>query len=559
MSSISLSTERLRFLLGEINEKGCKFRLFPAKDIPGPGGGVYVTSQTPLIAKHLDWIESRNPSPDSETFLEVVFIREGEAPSSAKPMSPPKQLDLPAKPPASEEEREKRARTHSKQVVTKAKAVAAKAEKIHKSVGVVDFSVADLQKADVQSGLREFERSFVQFHAVVRQALDEYLDGNTLVMDLILKYQLDKPTVQHALSVAAFASEMTALLALRDTEDGEYLESYFGELSNEELFSQLGLPEPPERPSEDEVRDHRYELFRNDLVEVFLGGFMHDCGLWSEPFYLQEGHEIKGAKLISEVPEVQKFAPTLAKIVLFHSDIVRLAKKHGVVKITERPSDPAKMGFKSEFYDSMDDARVAIELRHGKFHAEVLSHGDLRRILPVALAEHFVSHTQDVYRKSDAEVITSLAKHVSGGPFQKYVVVLCNSQVEVIAPRRSLVNLSGHISVMVVDKKESRKPQRLEVDGFDAGSLDHGSDRNSPHLITLFMRHGDGSREKAEYVSALDQTLWERSAGTRSRMYIPAGRYRNNLSFKVTGFMSEEVFARVLGEYEQECRKRIGV
>ena len=82
---------------------------------------------------------------------------------------------------------------------------------------------------------------------------------------------------------------------------------------------------------------------------------------------------------------------------------------------------------------------------------------------------------------------------------------------------------------------------------------------NSPHLITLFLRRRDGSREKAEYVAALDGALWDRAAGRDSRMYIPAGRFRNNLSFKVTGFMSEEVFDRILGEYEQEFKRRTRV
>ena len=52
----------------------------------------------------------------------------------------------------------------------------------------------------------------------MKKALDEYLHGNTLVMDLILKYQLDRETVRHALSVASFASfatEMATQLALR--------------------------------------------------------------------------------------------------------------------------------------------------------------------------------------------------------------------------------------------------------------------------------------------------------------------------------------------------------
>ena len=281
MSSINLSTERLRFLLGEIENREMKFKLYPAKDIPGPGGGVYVNSHIPLNAKHLDWLEGRNPSEDSETYLQVVFVRDGDAPATARPMEAPPEFDVPTEPPQAEEEREKRARSTSKQVATKAKAVATKAEKIYKSLGVVDFSTADLRRDDVQSGLREFERSFGQFHAIVKQALDEYLQGNTLVMDLILKFHLDKPTVQHALSVAAFATELASVLALRDTDTGEYMESYFGDLSTAELLSQLGLPEAEGELTEDEIRDYRYELFRSDLVEIFLGGFMHDCGLWT--------------------------------------------------------------------------------------------------------------------------------------------------------------------------------------------------------------------------------------------------------------------------------------
>lgn len=50
--------------------------------------------------------------------------------------------------------------------------------------------------------------------------------------------------------------------------------------------------------------------------------------------------------------------------------------------------------------------------------------------------------------------------------------------------------------------------------------------------------------------------LWDRAAGIDSRMYIAAGRFRNTLSFRVTGFMGEEVFTRVLGEYEQEYDRR---
>ena len=560
MNSINMSTERLRFLLQEFEENDRNLAIHPVKDVPGPGGGVYITSQTALTEKHLEWIESRSLSLESETYLDVQFVREGEGSVSSRSVDPekqlPKELDLPTEKPKSELEKEERATVTSKRVVTHAKEVAGKAEKVYKSIGAMDFTAAELRKPDVNESLREFERSFRQFHGAVKKAVDEYLNGNPLVMDLILKFQLDKATVRHALAVAAFATEMAALLALRDEESDEHMESYFGGIRNEEVFGLLG-EDLPEEMSAEIASEARRRLFGNELVEIFLGGFVHDCGLWTEPFFLQEGHEVKGAKLISETKEVESYAPALAKTALLHSDIVRLAKKYGVVKITERPDDADKMSFKSEFYDSLEDAHAAVELRHGNFDADILSAADLRKILPVSLAEYYISHTEDVYTKPHVEVVNELAAHIRGGQFQKYMVVLCNSRIDVVAPRRSLVKLDGHISV-IVDRtgKSSRRAQRLDVDEYDAGSLHHGNDRNSPHLITLFQRRKDGSREKAEYVNPQEHSLWERAAGLESRMYIPAGRYKNNISYRVTGFMSEEVYEKVLGEYEQEFRRR---
>ena len=562
--SVSLSTERIRHLLRDFEEKGHKLAIHPSKDIPGPGGGVYITSQTPLNAKHLDWFESRNLSLEAETYVEVSFVREGEGSAGSREVRDadqlPQELDIPEESPKSEEEKGKRAEVTSKRVVTTAKKVAGDADKVYRAVGQMDFSMEELGKPDVQESLREFERSIGQFQSAVKKALDEYLNGNTLVMDLIVKFKLDKATVRHALGVAAFATEMAALLALRDEESERPMESYFGDLSNDELFGELG-EEAPEEVTEDLVSEARYRLFSNELVEIFLGGFLHDCGLWTEPFLLQEGHEVKGAKLISRTEEVQRYAPALAKTVLFHSDVARLAKKYGVVKITERPDDPAKTSFKSEFYDHIEDAQSAIELRHGNFHADILSAADLRKILPVALAEYYISHTEDVYNKPHVDVVNELTQHIRGGAFQKYMVVLCNSRVDIIAPRRSLVRLGGHISVMVDARgsRDSRRAHRLDLEEYDAGSLQHGGDRNSPHLITVFLRRGDGSREKAEYVSPHEASLWERAAGLDSRMYIPAGRYRNTITFKVSGFMSEEVYQKILGEYEQEFHRRMGL
>ena len=553
-ASIRMSTERLRYVLKDFAGKESDLNVCLAQDVPGPGGGVYITKLTPLSLKHLDWLETRNPSADGVTYVDVHFVQ------GTRVVPPPASSDVraaeePANEPAGQE-LEKRASTQAKRVTGAAKEVVAQAAGVFRSLGKTDFSVSDLRRPETDASLRQFERSFGEFHGAVKNALDEYLNGNTLVMDLILRYQLDPDTVRHALSVAAFATEMATQLALGQTDD-DGMDSYFDGASEDEVRSDLGLShEEAIAIAANTGGVLRMHLFREELVEIFLGGFMHDCGLWTEPFLLPEGHEVKGAKLISETVEVQRFAPAMAKIVLFHSDVVRLARKHGLVKITDSPDDPMQMNFRREFYDQRQDAVEAAELYSGNANADVLSPSDLRKVLPVALAEYFISHTRDVYTKSEIEVINYLSQHVLGGAFQRYMVVLCNSRVEVVAPRRAMVRLEGYLSVMVEDRKDSRRAVRLEMDGFDAGSLVHGGDRNSPHLISLFLRRRDGSREKAEYVSPQDGALWDRAGGVDSRMYIAAGRYKNNLSYKVTGFMGEEVFTRVLAEYEQEYERR---
>ncbi len=545
-----MSTERLRHALTDIASKQMDLQVCPAQDLPGPGGGVYITKQTPLTLKHLEWLESRNPSIDGVTYVDVHWIQ------GAQPVAPPVDIDARDIDEPAGRDLQERAEVHARRVAGTARQVADHAGEIHRALGKSDFSVSDLRRPETDASLRQFERSFAEFHGAVKKALDEYLHGNTLVMDLILKYQLDRDTVRHALSVAAFATEMATQLALRQG-DGHTMSSYFDGATDDEIRIDLGLShEEAEIIRAGDPDGFRTKLFREELVEVFIGGFMHDCGLWTEPYLLPEGHEVKGAKLISATAEVQRFAPALAKIVLFHSDIVRLARKHGLVKITDSPDDPEQMNFRREFYEIRDDAVEAAELYSNNAHAEVLSSADLRKVLPVALAEYYISHTRDIYTKSEVEVINDLTQHVCGGPFQRYMVVLCNSRVEVVAPRRALVRLDGHLSVMVEKGKDSRRAVRLELDGYDAGSLLHGRDRNSPHLISLFLRRRDGSREKAEYVNPREPSLWDRAAGIDSRMYIPAGRYRNNLSYRVTGFMSEEVYTRVLAEYEEEYNRR---
>jgi hypothetical protein len=186
--------------------------------------------------------------------------------------------------------------------------------------------------------------------------------------------------------------------------------------------------------------------------------------------------------------EVQQYAPSLVKIVLFHSDVLRLADRCGVVKVIEDPDDAENFTFKRDFYRTTQEARSALEMRPGNFMARVLSQADLRKVMPVALAERYITQTQNLHAKTRWEVIGELARYVKDGLFLRYVVALCNAQVEVVAPRRAWVRLKGLLTVAVEDRKEGKKAVRLDVSDFEGGSIHHGGDRYSPHLITLFWR-----------------------------------------------------------------------
>lgn len=134
MYSISLSIDRLRHLLQEIDENNLDHRLHPARDVPGLA---------------------------------------------------PTDEDTPAQ--EHKEKAESRAETASKKVVSTAKEGAGDADRVYRNIETPDFSMSDFDKPDVQACMREFERGFRQFRGAVRKALDECLNGNTLVMDLILK------------------------------------------------------------------------------------------------------------------------------------------------------------------------------------------------------------------------------------------------------------------------------------------------------------------------------------------------------------------------------------
>jgi len=550
MNAVSMSTRSLKDILRKAAEKDLGFKVCIARDVPGPGGSVFIRAHTELTERHLSWLEQRNPARETApTYVDVIFVQ--DSPASALPA----EVESAAQPAAAAGERRRRSEKLSKAVVTRADNVVQQAREVFRIVGDLAFPPAALRNKKVQTNLRELNERILHFHRAVREALDEYLDGNTLIMDLIAQYGLGSRTVQHGLNAAVLATEIASLALLEEQREGE---EFFASLHDEELLKQLGVPDPQAAElALEERQEQRSQVLKKDLAEVFLGGFMHDCGLWNEVLALEEGHEAAGARLIHSLLDIREFAPALTKILLFHSEAIRLANQAGIVQIIEYPDEVDRIAFRTEFYRIPEDAQAAIKLRHGKFQAEILTEVDLVKIFPVALAEYYLTQTEGFDAKPPPEVIGRLAGHAHRGLYLKFMVAMCNAQVEVIAPRRAYVELDGYIQVVVADEDGSRRPQRLEARGCKGCSIGHEDDMYSPHLIVLFVADADGTRRKLEYVDPRDSALWGLAVNPRRRMYIPGGRHRNSLTIRVTGFMSEEVYDNVLGEYEQELKRQM--
>ena len=513
MNAVSMSTKNLRAILRKIQDRDLGYRVCAARDIAGPGGGVFIAANAELAQRHLSWLEQRNPARKmGPTYVEVVFVQKSPAPL-------PAELDLPSEAPEAPEaqrERERRAVEISRQVISRGEDVVQKAIDVFRIIGDAPLTVSGLRRPEAEATLQGLGQELRLFHRAALVALEEYLQGNTLIMDLIAEY--DGPAMmRHGLSVAVFAAELCSQ-ARRD----------------------------PDEP---------HEL--HEMAEIFLGGFLHDCALWGEPLSLEEGHERMGAKLVWSTPDLGDLAPHLVNMLLFHSDIVRLATRSGLVQLIEHPDDPEQTSLNREFYRTSGEARAALTARRAQVRGQLLVEADVRTILPVALAEHYITQTEGFDGRSRPEVVSHLAQYASKGIFLEYMLALCNTQVEPTAPRRAYVKLDGHITAVVQGEGNSRTMQRVSVRGFEAGSISHGNDIYSPHLIVLYVVDEHGNRKEAPYVPPQDGTLWGRTVAPGARMYVPAGRFKSSLSLEVTGFMSEEVYDRILGGYERELKRQM--
>ena len=488
-----------------------------AGDVPGPGGSTFIAANQRLTERHLIWFEQRNPASGTRpTYVDVIIAHAGRAPRGPDA--------APTEPAESAGSRHQRAQNVSREVVTKADNVTRQAAEVYRIVGDGAFSPKALRNQQVQENLSVLDDHIRQFHSAVRGAIDEYLVGNTLIMDLISRHDLATRTVQHGLGVAVFATEIASQVLLKGG----------------------GEPDDGAWPGGDDDRAQgRLRLLQKDLAEIFLGGFMHDCGLWSPEASPGESHEMAGARLLWNIPEIQQFLPSLTKILLFHSDVIRIATKPALVQIVEYPGEPAKTTFRGEFYRSADDARTSIRFRGDHVQAEILGDGDMHKVLPVALAEYCITQAEGFNARSLPDIVSRLAGHAQAGLYLRYIVALCNAQVEVIAPRRAYVALSGHLEF---------GGRQLDVDGFEGGSLWHTEDNFSPHVVVLFGHDGSGKKTRLAFASPHEEAFFRPPRDSSRRLYLAAGRHRNSLALRVTGFMSEDVYTNILGEYELALR-----
>ena len=523
MEIVSMTTRSLRDILQKARQQDLGFRILVARDIMGPGGSVFIAARTELTERHLTWLEQRNPSPRGPTYVDVSFSQ--ESPTATLTTD----LDLAAEAPDTAADRRRRASTLSREVGARAEEVVRQAREVYRIVGETSISGSALRNRKVRENLSDLDQRLQQFHQAARAALDDYLAGNTLIMDLIAQYDPGPRAVIHGLNVAVFATELASHIVIKAGDETD-----------------AGAAEAEEQPPQNAP-------ISSALVEVFVGGFLHDCGLWDESHAPPEGHEAAGARLIWNLPQLRELAPNLVKIVLFHSDALRMANKPALVQIATHPDDADKLRFEGEFFASVQEAHKALRTQPDHVRATLLDEADRRRVLPVALAEYCITQTEGFEARTRGEAIGRLTRYSSDELYMQYVVALCNAQVEVVAPRRAYVELDGHLAL----PHPGAQGQPLELNGFAGGSILHGNDPSSPHLIVLSASGPDGRQQNLKYVDPHDPALWGRSADTSRRFYIAAGRHTDTISIKVTGFMSEAAYDNILGEYERALRGRM--
>ena len=518
-----MTVSQARHLLRALTERNQAHFLRLGEDILSPGGDAkmaLVDSQ--LSYRALEYFREQSKEEDPRIRLRLFEnVRELE------------DFQAPEEDEASElQERslERRAREAAKDVAGKAKEVASAAKNVQAIASGFKISRKDRDRSDVRATLREMERAFRKFRSSTHVAIEEYLGNeNPLVLDLIKDYDLDVEGAKHGLRVACMATELAAHLRP---------EAYFGKTVPDELYEKLEIPESERDYSPDGINRVRETVFRKELVEIFLGGFLHDAGLWSSPMY--EGHEQRGALIVSELSQLGENAESIVDIVLLHGDLEKLGAHSAIIR-TRRDEDDA-VEFTCEYYVGAETAEQNYLLRQGDEARLIVDEG-LRTILPVAIAEFYVTSEENQERKTPKDIIAEAVDKGDTALYAKFMMTLCNSQPKVEAPPRALVGFEGKLPAGARGKKHL-----MELDG-DVGVSVYNAGWQGPHVIRILRKRPDGGLEKLERLVAGHPALLERSH-TRGYMYVPVGRM-GNLTVTVIGILGKEAFERNFRDYAE--------
>ena len=267
-NSVSMNIKTLKALVRKAADHELGYKVCSAEDIMGPGGGVFIAANTELTHRHLAWIEQRNPArKTSPTFVEVVFTQHSTVPTIAAEFD-----EAVSEPPETKSERQRRATEISREVISRGEDVVHEANAIFQVIGDAPITLEILQGKALEEGLANLGWHLQLFHRIVAKALNEYLDGNTLIMDLITEYQ-GPHIVRHGLKVAVFAVEMCSHL-LQEAEQESREGNGSGSTAYFELLEDFEEPERSDGGQEQPFA----ERFRRELTEIFLADLCTTAG-----------------------------------------------------------------------------------------------------------------------------------------------------------------------------------------------------------------------------------------------------------------------------------------
>ena len=147
-------------------------------------------------------------------------------------------------------------------------------------------------------------------------------------------------------------------------------------------------------------------IFDRIFGRFFWAGLCTIAGCGTNPARMIEGHERMGAQLVSNLTSLDGMAPALANMILFHSEAARLASRAGLLKWRRPRGGSHWVEIEYGLHKTPEAARAALKAR-GHAAGDLLSAEETHLVIPVAVAEYYLTHTEGFEAKSRASVSVS--------------------------------------------------------------------------------------------------------------------------------------------------------